>query len=584
MKMNTLFVIAMLVTAFTTQDVTGNSTISLGNRDKVFPMSKSQTNELLEAIEQDDVPKVRSLISGRMNMSIQFDNEETPLHIAAKMGHLNVTQVLIDNKANVNNKDNFGKTPLHWAAGQGDVNIVRMLITNKADIEARDKYNKSPLHWAAGEGHVEIVKFLIEHGAEVNDKTINGKTALHKAAKRGHLNVSQLLIENGAIIDAKDIYERTPIYLAAKEGHVELVKFLIEHRADINSRNIYGETTLMEAAYRGHKNVTQLLIENGAIINTKNISEKTPDYLAADRVLLYIILATMLLLPIYLVYIVCQIHNRLRIGKLIGRGHLTDVYKGELLPMIPCFEKKTVAIKRIKSCSGSFSGTSELLAEINIVKRLPKHSNVVRFIGAVIKNPLKGEIKVIYEFCPYGDLKSFLKKNRQSSNINQKPQRAYYGRGEEANPSDASFGYLQTPNFPYTTLDLLNWSAQVAKGLQFLASNDPPIIHRDLAVRNILLCENKVVKIGDFGLSRQLIGCEYYKKTSWGLDPIPWMAIESFPEENEPKFSVKSDVWSFGVVLWELFSEGNDPDYVPLDNLKYGLRLRKPKKGYERNV
>lgn len=61
-------------------------------------------------------------------------------------------------------------------------------------------------------------------------------------------------------------------------------------------------------------------------------------------------------------------------------------------------------------------------------------------------------------------------------------------------------------------------------------------------------------------------------------DPIPWMAIESRPEEVEPKFSVKSDVWSFGVVLWELFSEGGDPYFIAIEDLSDGIRLEKPEK------
>ncbi|XP_055310177.1 fibroblast growth factor receptor homolog 1-like [Sitodiplosis mosellana] len=200
----------------------------------------------------------------------------------------------------------------------------------------------------------------------------------------------------------------------------------------------------------------------------------------------------------------------------------------------------------------------------------------------------KGGIKIVHEFCPYGDLKSFLVKNRESvasqSETNTNRIGAYVGISEfvEENPPVTSLISPLTPIFPYTTTDLLKWPAQVASGFSSLASNDPSIVNRDLAARNILLCADKTVKIGDFGLSRTLNGSKYYIKISWAPDPEPWMAIESRQEGTKQKFSVKSDVWSFGVVLWELFSEGNNPRLFTVEQLENGMRLSKPEKALEK--
>ena len=99
-------------------------------------------------------------------------------------------------------------------------------------------------------------------------------------------------------------------------------------------------------------------------------------------------------------------------------------------------------------------------------------------------------------------------------------------------------------------VDLLNFSYQIADGMDFLSSKG--VIHRDLACRNILVDEGKVLKITDFGLSRET---EKYMKSTKGRVPFKWMPIE-FLELGE--FTFASDVWSFGVVLWEIATFGKE--------------------------
>lgn len=111
-----------------------------------------------------------------------------------------------------------------------------------------------------------------------------------------------------------------------------------------------------------------------------------------------------------------------------------------------------------------------------------------------------------------------------------------------------------SPNRLYTTSDLLCWSFQVTRGMQYLESRN--VLHGDLAARNILLCNDNVVKICDFGLARLPDETGYYhKKEDVGL-PFRWLALESI---NDRVFSTYSDVWSFGIVMWELFSLGEVP-------------------------
>lgn len=107
---------------------------------------------------------------------------------------------------------------------------------------------------------------------------------------------------------------------------------------------------------------------------------------------------------------------------------------------------------------------------------------------------------------------------------------------------------------PICTQDLLSWAFQVARGMDYLSQRK--VLHGDLAARNILLAENNVVKICDFGLAKTMYKDDNYKKKGDGPLPIKWMAIESIRDRI---FSTQSDIWSFGIVLWEFFTLAETP-------------------------
>uniref|UniRef100_A0A1A9X2U1 receptor protein-tyrosine kinase n=1 Tax=Glossina brevipalpis TaxID=37001 RepID=A0A1A9X2U1_9MUSC len=195
-----------------------------------------------------------------------------------------------------------------------------------------------------------------------------------------------------------------------------------------------------------------------------------------------------------------------------------------------------VAVKMVKEEHTDADMTS-LVHEMEVMKLIGKHINIINLLGCCSQN---GPLWVIVEFAPHGNLKDFLKKNRPLSGWGNS---SIEGSGE----------YLEDKP-QLTEKHLVSFAFQIARGMEYLASRR--CIHRDLAARNVLVSNDYVMKIADFGLARDVQDTDYYRKKTNGRLPIKWMAPESLQDKF---YDSQSDVWSYGVLLWEIMTYGDQP-------------------------
>lgn len=225
----------------------------------------------------------------------------------------------------------------------------------------------------------------------------------------------------------------------------------------------------------------------------------------------------------------------LRKGGVLGYGAFGVVYKGVWVPENENI-KIPVAIKVLREGTGT-NKDKEILEEAYIMASV-EHPNLLKLLAVCMTS----QIMLVTQLMPLGCLLDYVRNNKDK--IGSKP--------------------------------LLNWCTQIAKGMAHL--EEKRLVHRDLAARNVLVQTPGCVKITDFGLAKLLDANEDEYKAAGGKMPIKWLALECIQHR---RFTHKSDVWAFGVTVWELLTYGGRPyDNVPArevpDLLEKGERLPQP--------
>lgn len=230
--------------------------------------------------------------------------------------------------------------------------------------------------------------------------------------------------------------------------------------------------------------------------------------------------------------------DELSIGAQLGRGAFGEVYNGVWTPEAEKGKIKIpVAIKLLTSMSQGYGASKEFLEEAYIMATVD-HENILRLLAVCMTD----RMMLITQLMQNGSLLEFVKNNKGIINSYQ----------------------------------LLLWSTQIAKGMAYL--EERRLVHRDLAARNVLVKSPSKIKIADFGLAKLLSNDSDEYKAEGGKMPIKWLALESLRHKI---FTTKSDVWAFGVTIWELLTFGRRPfENIParsvVDEIEAGEKLKQP--------
>ena len=256
--------------------------------------------------------------------------------------------------------------------------------------------------------------------------------------------------------------------------------------------------------------------------------------------------------------------SKIKYIRQLGQGNFGVVFQGECDWIEDGYDgggPTKVAVKTLKQES-SKETVEDFIREAKLLHGFDD-PHIVEFFGVCMEDM---PFYMVFEYMDQGDLCQFLRTHSSSTQRRYNPPMHRERISSSVSTDSATLG----------TTQLLDICKQIAKGMAYLESKNH--IHRDLACRNCLVRTGMIVKIADFGMSQNLYSRDYYRVSGEVSLPVRWMPPESIIYGT---FSTKGDVWSFGVVVWEVFSFGMQPYWgfpndAVVDMLRRGKLLEKP--------
>ncbi|MFP6855173.1 MAG: ankyrin repeat domain-containing protein, partial [Opitutales bacterium] len=214
-------------------------------------------SELYTAIDRDDFDAFKIAMESAAAHLLDPESYATPLHFAARKGHVDMVRYILEKGIDVDARDSSGRTPLYAACWSGQPNVVQALLEQNASVDVANANGATPVMVASRIGHAEIVEILLNAGAKLNATDQHGQGLLEYAAAGGREAVILLLQERNATV-------RRPLHLAAGTGDLEKLKILLAAGREVDEKDGGGGTALLFAASAGKWKALNLLLGEGA--------------------------------------------------------------------------------------------------------------------------------------------------------------------------------------------------------------------------------------------------------------------------------------------------------------------------------
>jgi len=530
----------------------------------------------------------KNQMSASMPRASLPNDTEHPLFNYIRLSNLlEVRDICKDPKIDINMKDKYGYTPLHAACcvfSENDDEVLSLLLQQKGvDVNARNNDNNVPLHYFCAKflspNCTDPFELFVEKGADVNAKGANGETPLHKAIFNNQVRVlmTSLLIKAGANPNITNDRGEIPLHYAVRLGREDLVTILLKGGSDIN---VAGETTkstpldlAMEARHEKMIHLLQRAVDlyNWLAESSLNMEKYYTEFIKED---LYKELIPDLNEEILNRMNITTTGHRLRLLK--AAKHLAAEMPRRVVPASP--ETETILTVGTGTSIEEDSGKTAQPSALDIEQQLEnlKYINKGSWIlgnsdceftvklgsgasGTVYKGLFRDKevaIKVLKTEQSQKELEEFKKEFQIMSTI-QSPYIVFFF-GAVLEPKlcmvmelcelGSLYHVMNDPKIDFDWGRVLNMSKQMTKGIDCLHTHKPQILHRDFKSLNIMVNTQLMCKVGDFGLSR--FNTDTQKETLAKMrGTFAYCAPEVY--RGEP-FSTAADIFSLGIVLWEL--------------------------------